>query len=206
MANQEMVHQMRDVGFLHKAFGRLRSPRASLTEGKHMTSFTETMKHGYMAPWYRVVAENLIFAVQYTVHSDVEGDIAEFGCQTGRTATAISAAMKLVRANKTLQLFDSFQGMPESTHEIDRENEHVKSAVWGKGELKGLSPTQLRKKCRKYLPDDSIKIYEGWFSETLPKVPPGAKFSMLHIDCDLRNESQPSTPELKIWLNRLKVP
>jgi len=185
MPNRANVHQMRELTFLQKVMGRLRSPLASLTEGKHMTSFTETMKHGYMAPWYRAVAENLIFAVQYTVHSSVEGDIAEFGCQTGRTATAISAAMNLMRANKTLHLFDSFQGMPESTHETDRENEHVKSGVWSKGELKGISPGQLKEKCRRYLPDESIRIYEGWFSETLPKIPHGTKFSMLHIDCDL---------------------
>ena len=176
---------MREVSLLQKIMGRLHSPLASLTEGKHMTSFGETAKHGFMAPWYRAVAENLVFAVQYTVHSAVEGDIAEFGCQTGRTATAIAAAMKLMRANKTLHLFDSFQGMPESTHESDLGNEHVKSGVWSKGELKGISPDELRKKCRKYLPDESIRIYEGWFSETLREIPQGTKLSMMHIDCDL---------------------
>ncbi len=176
---------MREVSFLQKVMGRLRSPLASVTECRHMTSFIETATYGAMATWYRAVSEALVYAVQYTVHCSVEGDIAEFGCQTGRTATAISAAMKLIRADKTLFLFDSFKGLPESTHETDRENEHVKSGVWGRGELKGISPNQLRKKCRRYLPDESIKIYEGWFSDSLPKVPAETKFSMLHIDCDL---------------------
>jgi hypothetical protein len=150
-----------------------------------MTSFSETMKYGFMAPWYRAVAESLVFGVQYTIHCSVEGDIAEFGCQSGRTATVIAATMKMSRSTKTLHLFDSFQGMPESVHSADVDNVHVKSGVWAKGELKGLNAEQLRRRCERYLPGDSVRIYEGWFSETLRKIPEPAKFAMLHIDCDL---------------------
>jgi O-methyltransferase len=176
---------MREIGFMEKVISRLRSPLASVPECKHLARVSETIRHGYMAPAYRVIAEHLVFAVQYTVHSSVEGDIAEFGVQTGRTSNAIAAAMKLMRADKTLHLFDSFEGLPEATSEVDKENEHVKSGVWGAGQLKAITPEQLRKNCRRFLPDDSIKIYKGWFSDSLPTLSPGTKFAMLHIDCDL---------------------
>ena len=101
-------HEMRQIGILEKIRRRLRSPLASIPEFKHLAGFLETAKYGYMAPWYRVAAENLLFGVQYTVHAAVPGDIAEFGCHTGRTAAVISASMKLMRANKMLHLFDSF--------------------------------------------------------------------------------------------------
>jgi hypothetical protein len=179
------THEMQEIGLLEKIRRRLRSPLAGIPECKHLAGFLETATYGFMAPWYRVAAENLLFAVQYTVHSAVPGDIAEFGCQSGRTATVISATMKLMRAKKTLHLFDSFEGMPESVHEADKENEHVKSGVWGKGTLKAISPESLRRKCEKYLPSDLIKIHKGWFSESLPRLPQGTKFAMLHIDCDL---------------------
>jgi hypothetical protein len=185
MTNTPQHQEFRAVGLIEKIIGRLRSPLASVPECKHMTSFLETAKHGFMAPSYRAIAETLVFAVQYATHASVPGEIAEFGCQSGRTATAIASMMKLVRTTKTLHLFDSFEGLPPSTHHADQDNLHVKSGVWGAGELKGISPAQIRSKCERYLAAESIFVYKGWFSESLPKVPKGTKFSMLHIDCDL---------------------
>ena len=181
-----IIHStMRDAGFWEKVFTRLRSPLASVPECAHMASMSESLRHGYMAPSYRVIAENLVFAVQYTVHASVEGDIAEFGVQTGRTAAAITAAMKLVRASKNAHFFDSFEGLPEATSKVDLENVHVKTGVWGKGALKGITPHLLRQKCSRFIADESIKIYRGWFSSTLTQIPAGTTFCMLHVDCDL---------------------
>jgi Macrocin-O-methyltransferase (TylF) len=70
-------------------------------------------------------------------------------------------------------------------HEVDRENVHVKTGVWGAGVYKGLDPVQLRHVCQKYLPADAVKTHAGWFSESLPKLDPGTKFALIHIDCDL---------------------
>jgi hypothetical protein len=173
------------ASFLEKVICRLRSPLATLPETKHLTSTRESIKYGFDALACRLIAESLIVGVQYTVHSAVEGDIAEFGTQTGRTAKVISTAMRLYRADKSLHLFDSFEGMPEAHHPADLDNEHVKQGVWGKGQLRGASPEQLRAWCGRRLPADSIKIYKGWFSDTLPKIPTGQRFSMIHIDSDL---------------------
>ena len=150
-----------------------------------MTSMRESAKYGFDSLGFRLIAERLVMGVQYTVHSAVEGDIFEFGTHTGRTARVIAMAMKLYRADKTLHLFDSFEGMPESHDPADLDNEHVKLGVWGKGQLKGVSPEQLRRMCAKFVDTKFIKIYEGWFSDTLGKIPKGNRISMLHVDSDL---------------------
>jgi hypothetical protein len=177
--------EMINLTFLQKVIARLRSPLSSIPECRHMTSFWENAKYGYNALACRPVAEALVWGVQYTVCAAVPGDIAEFGCHTGRTAKVLSAAIKVMRAKKRLLLFDSFEGLPASVHEADRENVHVKTGVWGTGVYKGLDPEQLRRACQKYLPPTAIEIYRGWFSETMPQIASGTKFSMLHIDCDL---------------------
>lgn len=186
MSKDSPLHsKIRKAGLMERVFSRLRCPLASVPDCAHLTSFSENLRYGYMGVGYRAVAETLVQGVEYTVHADVPGEIAEFGCQTGRTATVLAAAMRYFRANNALHLFDSFEGLPESSHVADQENPHVKSGVWGSGELKAISPAELRAKCAKHLSEDRIFIYEGWFCNTLPKLPAGTRFAMLHIDCDL---------------------
>ena len=134
---------------------------------------------------FRLIAESLIMGVQYVVGAAVEGDIVEFGTHSGRTARMISMAMKHYQTEKSLHLFDSFEGMPESQNPVDLDNAHVKSGVWGKGQLRGISPEELRKGCAKFIKPEAIKIYKGWFSDTLSKIPRGTRFGMIHVDSDL---------------------
>jgi hypothetical protein len=176
---------MRQAGLVEKILCRLRSPLASVPECKDQTRMAESIRHGWNAHSYRIIADNLVSAVEYVVFATVLGDIAEFGVQTGRTSRAISAAMKMARANKHLHLFDSFEGLPASTDKADIENAHVKEGAWEKGALVAISPAELRKICGKYIANDSIHIYEGWFCNTLKNLPKGVGFSMVHIDCDL---------------------
>ena len=162
--------EMITLSFWQKVMARLRSPLRSIPECRHLTSFWENAKYGYNALACRPVAEALVVGVQYVVCAAVPGDIAEFGCHTGRTAKVLSATMKLMRARKKLHLFDSFEGLPTSVHAVDRENVHVQSGVWGAGAYKGLNPEQLRHACQKYLLPDAVKIHPGWFSATLPQL------------------------------------
>jgi Macrocin-O-methyltransferase (TylF) len=141
--------------------------------------------HGNRTLSYQVIAEHLMFAVQYLAEASVEGDLAEFGCMTGRTANVISATMASFRLERNLHLFDSFEGLPAATSKPDSSSVHVQDGTWGPGTCKGISPTALREKCARYIKDDQIKIYEGWFSKNIGKIPSGTKFAMLHVDCDL---------------------
>ena len=141
---------MRSAGFLGKVICRLRSPLASLPETRHLTSTRESLRYRLRhlgLPFHR---RKFDYGVQHTVHSAVEGDIAEFGTHTGRTTKVIATAMQLYRADKSLHLFDSFEGMPEAHAPANLDNEHVKLGVWGRGQFKGASPEQLRAWCANF--------------------------------------------------------
>jgi O-methyltransferase len=182
---QTEIATSKSIGFWEKVICRFRNPLASIPECKHLVSTRESLKYGFDSISHRFIAENLVMGVAYAVHSAVPGDIAEFGTHTGRTARVVSRAMRLYRANKSLHLFDSFEGLPEATAAADLQNVHVKAGIWGQGALKGIFPEQLHRQCAKQIGADSVRIYKGWFSETLPKIPAGTKFSMVHIDSDL---------------------
>ncbi|MBK8476483.1 MAG: class I SAM-dependent methyltransferase [Opitutaceae bacterium] len=136
------------------------------------------------------VALHLQLGVRYAMGCAVPGDIAEFGTMAGRTAAVIAAAMpqydRFCPSNRqSLHLFDSFQGLPAASSEVDRASPHVQAGVWGAGTCLGISEEQLREICSRHLAPERIRTYSGWFAETLPKVPTGTRFAMLHIDCDL---------------------
>lgn len=137
------------------------------------------------------VAEALINGVNYAVFNAVQGDIAEFGTSAGLTTQIIAQALQpllageSVRANKSLHLFDSFEGLPEPLKDSpDADNDLVRMGFWGRGKCLGLSAAQLRQKIQAYLPDGRILIYPGWFKDMFKNVPAATRFSMVHIDCD----------------------
>ncbi len=160
-------------------------PLLSVPEFSHRISAAEQGLYGSEARSHQAIADALLFGVQYAVGAAVEGDIAEFGCMTGRTANVLAAAMASFRTTKKLHLFDSFEGLPPATHTTDTASVHVKEGVWGPGTCLGISPEALRQKCEKFLPSPQVLIYQGWFSETLKQLPAGIPFSLVHIDCDL---------------------
>jgi O-methyltransferase len=124
--------------------------------------------------------------VFYAYGMRVEGDIAEFGTMTGRTAVALAAAVNSCGVrNKKLWLFDSFEGLPEAMTDIDRFSPHVVSGIWGKGSCKGMSPESLLRLTSKYLDKNSIVIIKGWFKDTVPEIPQDTKFALVHVDGDL---------------------
>ena len=130
--------------------------------------------------------------VAYTYMSDVQGDIAEFGCFWGKSARYIAAQMqqseRSQRIERKLWLFDSFQGLPDSTLPPDTESPHVRSGAWTwkvGGDQAGPTPGDISRECSAYLPIDQIKVVPGWYKDTLASIPAGTKFALVHIDCDL---------------------
>ena len=171
------------LGFYQRRF--LHDPLSSVPEFKGQLTWDVQSRDGNRARSYQLIADNLLFGVEYVVEGSVAGDIAEFGCMTGRTANVISAAMASFRMDRGLHLFDSFEGLPKSESQPDLSSIHVQDGTWGPGTCKGISASALRKNCEQYLKKEQIFIYEGWFSVTMPNIPKGTKFSMLHVDCDL---------------------
>jgi hypothetical protein len=142
--------------------------------------------------------QKLMVGVQYVYGFGVEGDVAEFGTFTGASAMLLAHAIvmsdhlyprqvtaELGRA-KDLHLFDSFQGLPDvSDVAVDRDSLHVRSRIWASGQCRGMPRDQLFHECAKVLPAHRIKIYEGWYADTMKTIPDGTKFALVHVDCDL---------------------
>ncbi len=135
------------------------------------------------------VFKKLYLGVHYTTGADVEGDIAEFGTMSGMTARILSKGLLDLdvygSVQKRLHLFDSFKGFPDTNTRVDVDSPHVKAGVWREGSCRGVSVDQLAAICTQFVSRDRVEIYDGWFSETMPKIAAGTKFALMHIDCDL---------------------
>ena len=194
---------LRKIGIRLGSYQRrlLNDPIRSVPEFEGRISRAEQMRYGSEARNCQAIADRLLFAVQYVAGASVEGDVAEFGCMTGRTALVLSAAMASFRLQRRLHLFDSFEGLPESTSEPDQSSFHVKDGVWAPGTCKGISPAALRTRCAQHLKDDQILIYEGWFRDTVSRIPVGTRFGLLHVDCDLYESAMDALDH--VFRNRL---
>lgn len=107
----------------------------------------------------------------------IPGDVVECGVYNGGTAAVLGRAATHSRMKRTLWLFDSFRGMPE-TAEVDgpEAREYV-------GQVLG-STKKVREVLRKAGADlDRVKIIEGWFQDTFPSAGI-SQIALLNIDAD----------------------
>ena len=144
-----------------------------------------------------LVFETLMLGVEYIYASAVPGHIAEFGTMSGATATTIGRAMRdgdqRYRLSeqmhgideRSLYLFDSFQGFPKTNNPIDAASPHVATDVWGPGVARGLTAPELHSACAEIFGPDRVKVTPGWFNETLPGFRSDLRFALVSIDCDL---------------------
>jgi len=137
------------------------------------------------------IARTLTLSVMYINSADVKGDIAEFGTMGGFTARTLANAMVFdprYQPNqplRKLRLFDSFEGLPEITSEIDIESQHVKSGTWSRGGCRVLGARELRTMVEAIIPSSRVQIYEGWFADTVKQLPDDTRFALIHFDGDL---------------------
>jgi O-methyltransferase len=137
------------------------------------------------------IARTLTLSVMYINSVDVKGDVAEFGTMGGFTARTLANAMVFDpryqpnRPLRKLRLFDSFEGLPEITSQIDLQSQHVKSGTWSKGGCRILSANELRTMVEAIIPPGRVQIYEGWFADTIKTLPDDTRFALIHFDGDL---------------------
>jgi len=170
--------------------GLTRRNLANVFDSPKQLDFVESLIYNLPGHWGQYIddiCKALTKAVYWHQLSGGHGDIAEFGTASGVTSGFIAAAMAqgqgdpyLTQIRPTnLHLFDSFQGLPEIINPLDIE------AGWKKGMFSGLSEKQLFDRINRFISADQIKLYPGWFKDTLLKIPLDIKFSLIHIDCDL---------------------
>ena len=109
---------------------------------------------------------------------EISGDVVEFGCFVGTTSVFLAKEIEKWNAEKSLWLYDSFEGLPEKS----REDENSLGEVFKKGELLATKKqliANLRKSGARKMP----KITKGWFSE-LSKEQIPRKISFAFLDGD----------------------
>ena len=130
-----------------------------------------------ISPYTMVDSErirNLIHLCEYVNRIGIGGDFVECGvCKVG-TAAALS---KYLGALRHLWLYDSFEGLPETT---SRDGEDAKKII-GKclassADVKEVMDLVLTK-------EDLYTIKKGWFQDTFKESLP-SKVALLHCDAD----------------------
>ncbi len=128
---------------------------------------------------------------------DIEGDIAEFGTMTGQTAAGLAKAISECDTHlgyalnlygtmpRRLHLFDSFSGLPAADNPVDTSAPHVKDGVWSAGSCTGVGPAELHRMVTASLRHDRVSIFQGWFKDTVPALPTGTRYGLIHVDSDL---------------------
>ncbi len=109
---------------------------------------------------------------------EISGDVVEFGCFVGTTSVFLAKEIEKWNAEKSLWLYDSFEGLPEKS----REDENSLGEVFKKGELLATKKqliANLRKSGARKMP----KITKGWFSElSKEQIPREISFAFLDGD------------------------
>lgn len=108
---------------------------------------------------------------------NTSGDVVEFGCFEGTASLFLQRELEKRTSEKTLHLYDSFQGLPEKT----KEDASQVGVQFKEGEL-NASKRNLEtnfKKANLELPE----IHRGWFYEFTDKdVPQSISFAFLDGD------------------------
>jgi len=141
----------------------------------------------------KVYTEAFEKAFEFIVLNRIQGDIAEFGTLEGFTASVLAKFMKENNYLVDIHLFDSFEGLPKISNEIDRNSYEVNSYnVWKEGSMAvGVDiPVLIRNRLQNFLPNNKIHIHKGFFKDTFqPKILKN-KLSLVNIDCDLYQSSK----------------
>jgi O-methyltransferase len=107
----------------------------------------------------------------------VPGAIVECGVLDGGTAALMAWATNGSDPTRPVHLFDSWEGLPETTSE-----DGAAAAVWT-GQDVGSPRRVLAIMDKLKVASSRLNIHRGWFDETFPRthVP---EVAILHIDCD----------------------
>jgi len=136
------------------------------------------------------------------VNGGVEGDVVECGCWMGGCSATMAQTLLETNSIRTVRLFDSFddicEPLPLDGPRLIKQVGGLKNAQGRLQPIKGfyrkrkLSGPGNAKHAYKLLtnivgyPKDKVKIYKGWFQNTIvPYSKRIDKIALLIIDCDL---------------------
>jgi O-methyltransferase len=120
---------------------------------------------------------NLYLLARRIERENIPGDVIECGVCNGGTAAVLARSATRSRQFRTVWLFDSFQGMPEtSSQDGQLAREHVGKEVGHPAKVQEILQMAGTKM-------DRVKIVPGWFQDSFPTVSI-SKIALLNIDAD----------------------
>lgn len=128
----------------------------------------------------------------------IDGDYAEFGSHGGMTFRLAFDQIRQRGIRRHMWAFDSFRGLPDSSSPMDY---HPK---WKKGFM-ATNVDAFHRICRRHgIPGDAYTVVQGYYEETLTRMPDDASPSNIafaYVDCDMYSSTR---TVLKFLAPRLK--
>lgn len=117
----------------------------------------------------------IVRELKAVINQKIPGDVVEFGCYVG--TTSVFLARILNQTQKTLYLYDSFEGLPEKSA-----FDHSPAGLqFQKGELKATKKQLIDNLIKAHVPKPIIT--KAWFNElTKNSVPSSIAFAFLDGD------------------------
>jgi O-methyltransferase len=107
----------------------------------------------------------------------VRGDIVECGVYNGGSAALMASACIRSPLDRTIWLFDSFEGLPQPT---EKDGAAAQTCGWWcHGDLSKVRAVFRRMR----IPESRFRVVKGWFHDTFPTAEVG-DIALLHIDAD----------------------
>jgi len=118
---------------------------------------------------------NLLSSISRVNRDGVEGDVVECGVCNGGSAALMA---KHMGSSRHIWMYDSFQGMPETT---ERDGDEAKQ--W-EGSCVGSVARVREALSALCIADETFTIIEGWFEDAFRDHPLPEKVALLHCDAD----------------------
>jgi len=138
--------------------------------------------------------EAVLRSLEFVSIAGVPGDIMEFGVLGGWSARIFGETMRDLMNMGNLHLFDSFDGLPDYSSQIDIDSYEIGGRdLWANKmrfpdefvrELGSPVDVHIKDRLGDVLSGERIQIHRGFYSETL-RQPLKAKAALVHVDCDL---------------------
>lgn len=163
---------------------------STLTQADRSGDVTVQGALGYLSWEASVAAYRPAFqlAIDYLRSVEVRGPVVEFGTCTGFTARQVCELMNSRRFDEHLYMYDSFEGLPETTGTPDEHSYEVSTnRVWHKGAM-AVPPgyeAKIREALVKLRPAEKLHMVKGFYDQTLDTGLPREKCSLIHVDCDI---------------------
>ncbi len=109
--------------------------------------------------------------------SAIPGDVVECGVYNGGSAALMASVCTRSPLNRTIWLFDSFEGLPKPTEKDGAQAQTC--GWWCHGDLSKVRAIFSRM----HIPESHFCVIKGWFQDTFPAVRIG-DIALLHIDAD----------------------